>query len=265
MNSQDSTPKSGVVYGKPMKKYRPTLLEEPINDVPEPEKKPEATLEASPSKQATKTLLEESSQMKRSDASKEEAIGVDKRLLLSALSLVKDSVPVKTSWTPYSYAQSLPESDMALLRRHLKIIVEGSDVPPLALDFKDLRIPEALKDYLLKVKKIEKPSLIQMQGISTALAGRDLIGIASTGSGKTLAFCIPLLLSALEGELKLELLPGEGPFGIILAPSRELAMQTYQQCCEISEYLAAAGFPTLKVVNLIGGLPISDQIALVKQ
>lgn len=266
MDSREQTPKSGVVYGKPMRKFKPSLLEEPVAEYElVTEKKPEASVEASPTKQAAKTLLEENSQMKRSDASKEQSVGVDKRLLLSALASTKNSVQVKMNWTPYSYAQELSENDMALLRKHLKIIVQGSDIPPLALDFKDLRMPEAIKQYLAQVKQIKKPSLIQMQGISTALAGRDLIGIASTGSGKTLAFCIPLLLSALEAEMKLDLLPGEGPIGLILAPSRELARQTYQQCCDISDYLAAAGFPALRIVNLIGGLPIGDQIALVKQ
>jgi ATP-dependent RNA helicase DDX41 len=265
MDSQGPPPKSGVVYGKPMRKFKPILLEDSIADEMVIEKIPEASVEASPRKQTAKTLLEASSEMKRSDIHKDENVGVDKRLLLSALASSKDSERISTCWTPFSYAQSIPETDMAMVRKHLKIIVEGRDIPPLALDFKDLRMPEAIKGYLIRVKQIQKPSLIQMQGISAALAGRDLIGIASTGSGKTLAFCIPLILSALESEVKLELLPGEGPIGIVLAPSRELARQTYQQCCEISEYLAAAGFPALRIVNLIGGLPIGDQIALVKQ
>lgn len=108
---------------------------------------------------------------------------------------------------------------MEKIRKARKIIVEGSNIPPLALKFKDMRIPEALCEYLEKVKNIFDPSLIQMQGIPVALAGRDLIGIASTGSGKTLSFCIPLLLFALESELKLQIVAGEGPVGIILAPS----------------------------------------------
>jgi ATP-dependent RNA helicase DDX41 len=46
-----------------------------------------------------------------------------------------------------------------------------------------------------------------------------MIGIAFTGSGKTLAFSVPLLMLALEAELKLPLVQGEGPIGMIICPS----------------------------------------------
>ena len=59
------------------------------------------------------------------------------------------------------------------------------------------------------------------------LSGRDMIGIAFTGSGKTVTFCLPLVMLAIEEEKRLPLEAGEGPFGIILAPSRELARQTW--------------------------------------
>ena len=60
------------------------------------------------------------------------------------------------------------------------------------------------------------------------LSGRDMIGIAFTGSGKTVTFCLPLVMLAIEEEKRLPLEAGEGPFGIILAPSRELARQTWE-------------------------------------
>lgn len=46
-----------------------------------------------------------------------------------------------------------------------------------------------------------------------------MIGIAFTGSGKTLAFCIPAIMMALEAEVKLPFVRGEGPVGVILCPS----------------------------------------------
>lgn len=46
-----------------------------------------------------------------------------------------------------------------------------------------------------------------------------MIGIAFTGSGKTLAFSLPMLMLALEAELKLPLIRGEGPIGMIICPS----------------------------------------------
>lgn len=52
-----------------------------------------------------------------------------------------------------------------------------------------------------------------------SLAGRDMIGIAFTGSGKTLAFSLPMVMQALEAEVRLPLTRGEGPVGMILCPS----------------------------------------------
>ena len=176
--------------------------------------------ELSPAK-AVKTLLEQNFENKQTGtvSVQQESVGADKRLLLSALSSKKAEFSFSSGWTPFSYVSALSDSQMQMVRRKFKIIVEGSNIPPLALKFKDMRIPNALLEYLEKVKSITTPSLIQMQGIPVALSGRDLIGIASTGSGKTLSFCIPLILNALEAELKLPLIAGEGPIGIILAPS----------------------------------------------
>lgn len=212
-----------VIFGKPMRKYKPSLIAE--NDIKidksnDKAEKYEEITTISPSK-LSKTLLEENFDNKMSDsaANHQETIGVDKRLLLSALSSKKSEVDIGCGWKPFSYVADISDVRMKKLRKALKIIVEGSKIPPLALKFKDMAIPESLCEYLEKVKNISDPSLIQMQGIPVALAGRDLIGIASTGSGKTLSFCIPLILFALEAELKLSLIAGEGPVGLILAPS----------------------------------------------
>lgn len=201
-----------------MRKYKPLITEEETKI--SPQESSEMKVPASPLK-PTKTLLEESLDSKQSEptVNQPESVGVDKRLLLSVLATKKSDAPIECGWEPFSYVKSISETQMERIRKSLKIIVEGSNIPPLALKFKDMRIPEALCEYLEKVKRISDPSLIQMQGIPVALSGRDLIGIASTGSGKTLSFCIPLLLFALESELKLPIAASEGPVGIILAPS----------------------------------------------
>lgn len=53
-----------------------------------------------------------------------------------------------------------------------------------------------------------------------------MIGVASTGSGKTLSFGLPLVMICLQEELRMPLERGEGPLGLIICPSRELARQT---------------------------------------
>jgi ATP-dependent RNA helicase DDX41 len=68
-----------------------------------------------------------------------------------------------------------------------------------------------------------------------------MIGIAFTGSGKTLAFSLPMIMFALEAECKLPLIQGEGPIGVILCPSRELARQTFESINEICDALEKGG------------------------
>ncbi len=69
-------------------------------------------------------------------------------------------------------------------------------------------------------------------------------------------------MSALEEEFRMPILPGEGPIGIILAPSRELVRQTYdvveEFCQEISK---TPGYPSLRTQLVIGGESVRDQVA----
>ena len=90
-----------------------------------------------------------------------------------------------------------------------------------------MRFPDPLR-AALENNGIKRPTPIQVQGIPVILSGRDMIGIAFTGSGKTVTFCLPLVMLAIEEEKRLPLEAGEGPFGVILAPSRELARQTWE-------------------------------------
>lgn len=93
-----------------------------------------------------------------------------------------------------------------------------------------------------------------------SFSGRDMIGIAFTGSGKTLAFCLPLIMLALEEETKLPFVRGEGPVGIILCPSRELATQTYENFLTWTSALSKDGqYPQLNTLLCIGGISMGEQ------
>lgn len=79
------------------------------------------------------------------------------------------------------------------------------------------------------------------------------------GSGKTNTFVLPLIMFCLEQELSLRFDRGEGPFGLIIVPSRELAKQIY----DVIEWLLMAieddGQPRLRTGLAIGGMPLKDQ------
>lgn len=81
-----------------------------------------------------------------------------------------------------------------------------------------MRFPKSMLKALNE-KNIVKPTPIQMQGLPAALSGRDMIAIAFTGSGKSLLFILPAIFLALEEEVKMPLLKGEGPIALIISPS----------------------------------------------
>jgi len=85
-------------------------------------------------------------------------------------------------------------------------------------NFHTLGLSEALLQDLAAAG-FPSPTPIQAQAIPSALAGRDIIGCAQTGTGKTAAFVIPLVE-------RLAVLPKGQPQALILAPTRELALQT---------------------------------------
>lgn len=92
--------------------------------------------------------------------------------------------------------------------------------------------------------KFTQPTPIQHQVIPAALAGEDVVGIAQTGTGKTLAFGIPML----------QRLAKEKGQGLIILPTRELALQ-------VDEMLLQIGKPFgLKTAVLIGGASMIQQI-----
>jgi len=83
-----------------------------------------------------------------------------------------------------------------------------------------------------------------------ALQGRDLIGIAETGSGKTLAYILPMMVHIVVQE---ELKAKEGPVGVVLAPTRELALQINGVA---KEFIGASG---LRSTCIYGGANVKEQ------
>ena len=119
---------------------------------------------------------------------------------------------------------------------------------PTAFPDLDLR-PELLS--ALDELGYEEPTPIQREAIPPLLAGRDLLGQAATGTGKTAAFALPLLHHLADDE---GLGAAAGPRGLVLVPTRELAMQVSQA---IHRYGRALG---ARVVPVYGGQPIWRQV-----
>jgi ATP-dependent RNA helicase DeaD len=101
----------------------------------------------------------------------------------------------------------------------------------------------------------EEPTPIQREAIPVLVAGRDLIGQAGTGTGKTAAFALPLLHRLAEAKAA----GGRGPRGLILVPTRELAMQVAEA---VHKYAKGTD---LRVVPVYGGAPMDQQIRALRR
>lgn len=119
------------------------------------------------------------------------------------------------------------------------------------LKFADSGIyPDILRAVLEMGFEVMTP--IQEQAIPVLLEGRDIIGQAQTGTGKTAAFAIPMIQS-IEPELR-------KPQGIILCPTRELAMQAAEEIRKLTKYMHG-----VKVLPVYGGQDIGRQIRALSQ
>uniref|UniRef100_A0A2S2PRG3 RNA helicase n=1 Tax=Schizaphis graminum TaxID=13262 RepID=A0A2S2PRG3_SCHGA len=168
------------------------------------------------------------------------------------------------SWTAPRYILAMPEERHENIRLKLRILVEGDEIPPPLKSFREMKLNKGIMAGLSQ-KGIKKPTPIQVQGIPTVLSGRDMIGIAFTGSGKTLVFVLPLLMFCLEQEIKLPFKPNEGPYGLIICPSRELAKQTFDIINHYMTYLERANYPRLRSCLAIGGIPVFESLDVIKR
>jgi ATP-dependent RNA helicase DDX5/DBP2 len=124
---------------------------------------------------------------------------------------------------PIITARSSREVDE--FRRQQEITVQGKNVPRPVETFDEAGFPGYVMSEV-KAQGFTRPTAIQSQGWPMALSGRDVVGIAETGSGKTLTYCLPAIVHINAQPL---LSPGDGPIVLVLAPTRELAVQIQQE------------------------------------
>ncbi|TIC68245.1 P-loop containing nucleoside triphosphate hydrolase protein [Wallemia mellicola] len=162
----------------------------------------------------------------------------------------------KSFYNPPSEIQNLSEEDAENQRLLLDgIKIRGIDCPKPVTKWSLLGLPSSCLE-VIKYLQYDQPSSIQAQALPAIMSGRDVIGVAKTGSGKTIAFLLPLFRH-IKDQRPLENL--EGPIGVIMTPTRELAVQIHREC---KPFLKALG---LRAIAAYGGSPISEQIAEMKK
>ncbi|CAJ0632372.1 5092_t:CDS:10 [Entrophospora sp. SA101] len=141
------------------------------------------------------------------------------------------------------------EAEVEEFRRKHEMKVFGQDIPKPVETFEEAKFPDYVLREVLSLG-FQEPTPIQSQGWPMALSGRDLVGIAETGSGKTLAYCLPAIVH-INAQPYLE--PGDGPIVLILAPTRELALQIQQECKKFGNST------NIKNTCVYGGVPKGPQ------
>ncbi|PPS10591.1 hypothetical protein GOBAR_AA10039 [Gossypium barbadense] len=166
--------------------------------------------------------------------------------------------------------REMTEQEVMFYRRTRDITVQGHDVPKPIRMFRDANFPGI---YIFTVTKrswseslyclevianlgFVEPTPIQAQGWPMALKGKDLIGIAETGSGKTLAYLLPALVHV---NAQPRLVHGEGPIVLILAPTRELAVQIQEEAAKFANHA------NIRSTCIYGGAPKGPQIRDLKR
>jgi ATP-dependent RNA helicase DDX23/PRP28 len=144
------------------------------------------------------------------------------------------------------------ERDWRIFKEDFGIATKGGMIPNPMRSWQESNLPKRLLNIVDDVG-YKEPSPIQRAAIPIALQARDLIGVAVTGSGKTAAFLLPLLVYISDLPPLDEINKHDGPYALIMAPTRELVQQIET---EARKFAGPLGF---RVVSIVGGHQIEEQ------
>lgn len=175
-------------------------------------------------------------------------IGVNEKKLIEPLppvdhSKIKYEPFIKNIYKECLEISKLSDAEVSDFKNESEISIIGSGIIRPIQSFKHAGFQPLLLKEIVKVG-YEIPTPIQCQTLPVAMSGRDLIGLAKTGSGKTMSYVWPLLEHILiQPQMKL----GDGPIGLILAPTRELAAQIYSETTKFAKVFG------IRVCAIFGG------------
>ena len=144
------------------------------------------------------------------------------------------------------------ERDWRIFKEDYNISTKGGSIPNPMRSWAESGLPRGILDVVDRVGYTQ-PSAVQRAAIPIALQSRDLIGVAVTGSGKTAAFVLPLLVYISSLPRLNDMTRNDGPYGLILAPTRELAQQIE---VEARKFATPLGFTC---VSIVGGHSLEEQ------
>jgi ATP-dependent RNA helicase DDX23/PRP28 len=146
----------------------------------------------------------------------------------------------------------MTDRDWRIFKEDFNINTSGGVMPHPVRHWHESGLPG---DLLSTIKRLNytQPTPIQRQAIPLALEGRDFIGVAETGSGKTASFILPMIMEIMKLPKMNAETAADGPYGLVLVPTRELANQIEG---EARKFLTPLGFNCFAVV---GGHAVAEQ------
>ncbi|RKO92520.1 P-loop containing nucleoside triphosphate hydrolase protein [Blyttiomyces helicus] len=181
------------------------------------------------------------------------AVEVDRANELIDLEKAKDR---KVAWDDRHWSDKplteMKERDWRIFKEDFSISTKGGNIPNPLRSWAEAPLPTKLREVIASIG-YKEPTPIQRQAIPIGLQNRDIIGIAETGSGKTASFVIPMLVFIADLPKLTEENQNQGPYALILAPTRELAQQIEQ---ETAKFATGMGF---KCVSIVGGHAVEEQ------
>lgn len=149
----------------------------------------------------------------------------------------------------------MTERDWRILREDFNISTKGGSIRQPLRNWSELGIiPEELLHIITRKLHYTEPTPIQRVTIPNVDNGRDFLGVAVTGSGKTLAFLIPIIIKLNTLPPLTEITKLNGPYSLILAPTRELAQQIEAEARKLTQYWSRP----CNVVSIVGGHAIEE-------
>ncbi|KAI1723807.1 DEAD/DEAH box helicase domain-containing protein [Ditylenchus destructor] len=153
----------------------------------------------------------------------------------------------KNSYQEPESVANRPQSEIDNYFAENRVSLIGNGTVRPIMSFEETTFPDPIKQKLFAYPE---PSIIQAVSWPLALSGRDIISIAKTGSGKTLGFILPAIMHIQSQTPRQR---GDGPTVLVVAPTRELAMQVESVAREFGSLLG------LRTACLYGGAPKPPQ------
>ena len=159
----------------------------------------------------------------------------------------------KNFYTPHHDIASMSAQAVDELAAEMDLVIKGDEAPWPIRSFRHAGFQDSLVKAIIK-QGYEAPTPVQSAALPVAMSGRDLLGLAQTGSGKTLAFVWPMVVHVSDQR---PLAKGEGPIGVVLAPTRELVEQIHK---EIAKFLKP-----YRSVAIVGGAGKYEMVVALKE